>query len=81
MTDQELEDFVAAKLQLFYKQRLEKLQGITLTQVLKKNSYLFKAKGITDAADFVRERSCKPICLLLKKLHSAASFLNPWLWK
>lgn len=53
MTDLELEDFVAAKLQLFYKQRLEKLEGITLTQVLKKNPYLFKAKGITNAADFV----------------------------
>lgn len=53
MIDPELEDFVAAKLQLFYTQRLDKLQGITLTQVLKKNPYLFKAKGITNAADFV----------------------------
>jgi len=53
MTDQELEVFVAAKLHLFYQQRLEKLQNITLTQVLKKNPYLFKAKGITNASDFV----------------------------
>jgi hypothetical protein len=53
MTDIELEDFVAERLQLFYRQRLEKLQGITLEQVLKKNPYLFKSKGIANASDFV----------------------------
>lgn len=44
MTDKELEDFVADKLQLFHKQRLEKLQKIKLTEVIKKNPYLFRAK-------------------------------------
>jgi len=53
MTDKELEDFVADKLQLFHKQRLEKLQKIKLTEVIKKNPYLFRAKGVANASDFV----------------------------
>jgi hypothetical protein len=53
MTDQELEDFVSGKLQLFYEQRLAKLKTMNLTEVLKKNPYLFRAKGISSASDFV----------------------------
>lgn len=53
MTDQELEDYVAEKLRLFYAQRLAKLRKMNLTAVLKKNSYLFRAKGVSNAADFV----------------------------
>ena len=53
MTDKELEDYVAEKLHLFYAQRLAKLRKMNLTAVLKKNSYLFRAKGVSNAADFV----------------------------
>lgn len=53
MTDQELETFVEARLRGFFEARLAKLKTISLPMVLKKNPYLFRAKGVTDAADFV----------------------------
>ena len=39
----------------FYKKRLDKLEGLSLSKILKrKNPYLFKAKNIQTAEEFVK---------------------------
>jgi len=48
-------DFVEGHIGEFHERRVESLQGLKLTQVLKrKNPYLFKAKYINDAHDLVK---------------------------
>lgn len=57
LTYQELSDYIGNNLiQPFYQLRLSRLQELSLHAVLKrKNPYLFKAKNITTAQDFVTE--------------------------
>ena len=57
ITDQEVFAYVRNNIiQPFYQLRLEKLNELSLHDVLKrKNPYLFKAKNITTAQDFVTE--------------------------
>jgi len=53
LTDLQLEELVQAKLQDFYDKRLAKLQSIKLANILTKNPYLFRAKGVKSASEFV----------------------------
>ena len=53
MTDQELETLVQGRLAVVYERRLEAIRNIRLAKLLKKNPYLFRAKGIRDASDFI----------------------------
>ncbi len=57
LTYPELFKYISEKLILpFYQLRLDRLQELKLNDVLKrKNPYLFKAKNITTAQDFVTE--------------------------
>ena len=54
ITQQEITDYVAANIQVFHQKRLESLQKLKLLNIVKrKNPYLFKAKDINTAQDFV----------------------------
>ena len=55
ITQQELTDYVEANIQIFHQRRLENLQKLKLMNVVKrKNPYLFKAKNINTASEFVK---------------------------
>ncbi len=55
ITQQEITDYVAANIQNFHQRRLDNLQKLRLMDVIKrKNPYLFKAKNINTAQDFVK---------------------------
>ena len=55
ITQQEIVDYVEANIQTFHRRRLDKLQDLKLMNVVKrKNPYLFKAKNINAASEFVR---------------------------
>ena len=54
ITQQEIADYVQANIQNFHQRRLDSLQKLKLMNVVKrKNPYLFKAKNINTAAEFV----------------------------
>ena len=55
ITQQEITDYVEANIQDFHQTRLDKLQALKLMNLVKrKNPYLFKAKNINTAPDFVK---------------------------
>ena len=55
ITQQEITDYVAANIQVFHQKRLDNLQKLKLMNVVRqKNPYLFKAKNINTAQDFVK---------------------------
>ena len=55
ITQQEIADYVAANIQVFHQKRLDSLQKLKLLDVVRrKNPYLFKAKNINTAQDFVK---------------------------
>ena len=55
ITQQEITDYVEANIQNFHQRRLDNLQKLRLMDVIKrKNPYLFKAKNINTAQDFVK---------------------------
>ena len=54
ITQQEITDYVAANIQVFHQKRLDSLQKLKLLNIVRrKNPYLFKAKDINTAQDFV----------------------------
>ena len=54
ITQQEIADYVEAHIQVFHQKRLDSLQKLKLMDVVKrKNPYLFKAKNINKASEFV----------------------------
>ncbi len=55
ITQLEIVEYVEANIPRFHQSRLEKLETLRLENVLRrKNPYLFKAKNITTAGDFVK---------------------------
>lgn len=55
ITQQEITDYVEANIQIFHQKRLDSLQKLELMKVIRrKNPYLFKAKNINTAQDFVK---------------------------
>ena len=55
ITQQEIIDYVEANIQVFHQKRLDSLQRLKMLDVVKqKNPYLFKAKNINTAQDFVK---------------------------
>ena len=55
ITQHEIAEYVEANIPRFHQSRLAKLETLKLENVLKrKNPYLFKAKNITTAGDFVK---------------------------
>lgn len=55
ITQQEITDYVGANIQDFHRRRLDNLQKLKLMDVVKqKNPYLFKAKNINTASEFVK---------------------------
>ena len=55
ITQQEIVDYVEANIQTFHRRRLDKLQELKLMNVVKrKNPYLFKAKNINAASEYVK---------------------------
>ena len=55
ITQQEIVDYVEAHIQTFHQRRLDKLPELKLMDVVKrKNPYLFKAKNINEAQEFVK---------------------------
>ena len=55
ITQQEITDYVEANIQVFHQKRLDNLQKLKLMNVVRqKNPYLFKAKNINTAQDFVK---------------------------
>ena len=55
ITQQEITDYVETNIQSFHQRRLNNLQGLKMLNVVKqKNPYLFKAKNIVTAQDFVK---------------------------
>ena len=55
ITQQEIVNYVEANIQTFHQRRLDKLQELKLMNVVKrKNPYLFKAKNINEASEFVK---------------------------
>ena len=55
ITQQEITDYVAANIQIFHQKRLDSLQKLKLLDVVRrKNPYLFKAKNINTASEFVK---------------------------
>ena len=55
ITQHEIAEYVEANIPRFHQSRLAKLETLKLEDVLKrKNPYLFKAKNITTASDFVK---------------------------
>lgn len=54
ITQQKIADYVEAHIQVFHQKRLDSLQKLKLMDVVKrKNPYLFKAKNINKASEFV----------------------------
>jgi hypothetical protein len=54
LTDAELEQIVGSLLDAFYARRVQKLEGLKLTDTLKrKNPYLFRAMGMQKASEIV----------------------------
>ena len=54
ITQQEITDYIAANIQVFHQKRLDSLQKLKLPNIVRrKNPYLFKAKDINTAQDFV----------------------------
>ena len=52
----DLEAIIRSRLSSFYKRRIQALDGLDLTTVLsRKNPYLFRAKGMSNATEMVRE--------------------------
>ena len=55
ITQQEITDYVETNIQDFHQRRLDNLQKLKMLDVVKqKNPYLFKAKNINTAQDFVK---------------------------
>ena len=55
ITQQEIADYVEANIQVFHQKRLDSLQRLKMLDVVKrKNPYLFKAKNINTAPEFIR---------------------------
>ena len=55
ITQQEITDYVAENIQVFHQKRLDSLPKLELMKIIKrKNPYLFKAKNINTAQDFVK---------------------------
>ncbi len=55
ITQQQITDYVEANIQVFHQRRLDNLQRLKMLNVVKqKNPYLFKAKNINTAQDFVK---------------------------
>ena len=55
ITQREIVDYVEANIQTFHQRRLDNLQKLKLMNVVKrKNPYLFKAKNINAASEFVK---------------------------
>ncbi|RKU35869.1 cytosolic protein [Candidatus Poribacteria bacterium] len=55
ITQQEIADYVEANIQSFHQRRLDSLQKLELMKIVRrKNPYLFKAKNINTAQDFVK---------------------------
>ena len=55
ITQQEIADYVEANIQGFHQKRLENLQKLKMLDVVRrKNPYLFKAKNINTAPEFVK---------------------------
>ena len=55
ITQQEIIDYVEANIQGFHQRRVDSLQKLELIKILRrKNPYLFKAKNINTAQDFVK---------------------------
>ena len=55
ITQQEIADYVAANIQVFHQKRLDSLQKLKMLDVVRrKNPYLFKAKDINTAPEFVK---------------------------
>ena len=55
ITQQEITNYVEANIQVFHQRRLDNLQKLKMLNVVKqKNPYLFKAKNINIAQDFVK---------------------------
>ena len=55
ITQQEITDYVETNIQDFHQRRLDNLQTLKMLNVVKqKNPYLFKAKNINTAQDFVK---------------------------
>ncbi len=55
ITQQEIADYVEANIQVFHQRRLDNLQKLKLMNVVRqKNPYLFKAKNVNTAQDFVK---------------------------
>ena len=54
ITQQEITDYVEVNVQSFHQKRLDSLQKLKLMDVVKrKNPYLFKAKNVNTASEFV----------------------------
>ena len=55
ITQQEIADYVEANIQVFHQKRLDSLQKLKMLDVVRrKNPYLFKAKDINTAPEFVK---------------------------
>ena len=54
ITDQQITEYVEAHIGTFHDRRVEKVGKLHLTELLKKNPYLFKSKNITNAEDLIR---------------------------
>ena len=55
ITQQEIADYVEANIQVFHQKRLDSLQKLKMLNVVRrKNPYLFKAKDINTAPEFVK---------------------------
>ena len=74
ITQREIVDYVEANIQTFHQRRLDNLQKLKLMNVVKrKNPYLFKAKNINAASEFVKT------ILMLFYLHKKKGFLADFL--
>ena len=55
ITQPEIIDYIEGNIQVFHQKRLDRLQSLELVETLKrKNPYLFKAKNINTASDFMK---------------------------
>lgn len=86
----ELENLISKCLQDFYSRRIAALDSLNLTQILsRKNPYLFRANGITNAPEMIQqlltahisssdenlfaEEFFEPICKAVSKAHTGAA--------
>lgn len=53
--ESKLEAKVGELLEALYSKRLKKLEGLTLTKLINKNPYLYRAIGINDPSDFIEQ--------------------------